>query len=206
MNKFLIYIFILFFTFTSSVNVGYSNAINRGKTGAGIFSLKNFGNENTNGMSKTEWIIANADKDTISNGNLGLVSDLYNTATKKGEGEPFIISSIVTGLVVAGSLYSIQDSARKIYAWIDGKGYKGNTTYIDPIDGRIYTAEENLKEEETRKFVDTAFRDGSVKTSGTDIDKLMPPMTRFGGGNRAEKKKTIIEKLVTFFDRFFGIG
>ena len=122
------------------------NAINRGKTGAGIFSLKNFGNENTNGMSNTEWIIANADKDTISNGNLGLVSDLYNTATKKGEGEPFIISSIVTGLVVTGSLYSIQDSARKIYAWIDGKGYKGNTTYIDPIDGRIYTAEENLKE------------------------------------------------------------
>ena len=67
-------------------------------------------------------------------------------------------------------------------------------------------AEENLKEEETRKFIDTAFRDGSVKTSGTDIDKLMPPMTRFGGGNRAEKKKTIIDKLVTFFDRFFGIG
>ena len=66
--------------------------------------------------------------------------------------------------------------------------------------------EENLKEEETRKFIDTAFRDGSVKTSGTDIDKLMPPMTRFGGGNRAKKKKTIIDKLVTFFDRFFGIG
>ena len=66
--------------------------------------------------------------------------------------------------------------------------------------------EENLKEDATRKFIDTAFRDGSVKTSGTDIDKLMPPMTRFGGGNRAEKKKNIIEKLVTFFDRFFGIG
>ena len=146
MAKFLTYIFIFLFSFTSSVNAGYSDAINRGKTGAGIFSLKNFGNENTNGMSKTEWIVANADKDTISNGTLGLVSDLYNTATKKGEGEPFIISSIVTGLVVTGSLYSIQDSARKIYAWIDGKGYKGNTTYIDPIDGRIYTAEENLKE------------------------------------------------------------
>ena len=122
------------------------NAVNRGNTGAGIFSLKNFGNENTNGMSKTEWIVANADKDTISTGTLGLVSDLYNTATKKGEGEPFIISSALTGLVVAGSIYSIQDSARKIYAWIDGEGYKGNTTYIDPIDGRTYTAEGNIKE------------------------------------------------------------
>ena len=51
-----------------------------------------------------------------------------------------------SGLTVAGSLYSIQDSARKIYSWIEGEGYRGNTTYIDPIDGRTYTAEGNIKE------------------------------------------------------------
>ena len=66
--------------------------------------------------------------------------------------------------------------------------------------------EENLKEEETRKFIDVAFRDGSVKTSGTAIDKLMPPMSRFGSGNRAEKKQGVIQKLQVFFERFFGIG
>ena len=81
------------------------NAINRGETGAGIFGLKNFGNENTNGMSNTEWIIANADKDTISNGTLGLVSDLYNTATKKGEGEPQVVTAtaaVGTAVVASG--------------------------------------------------------------------------------------------------------
>lgn len=67
-------------------------------------------------------------------------------------------------------------------------------------------AEENLKPEETRKFIENAFRDGAIKTIGTDIDKLMPPMSRFGGGNRSEKKKNIVGKLLTFFDRFFGIG
>ncbi len=66
--------------------------------------------------------------------------------------------------------------------------------------------EENLAEKETRKFIDIAFRDGTVKTTGTDIDKLMPPMSRFGGGNRAEKKQGVIEKLLSFFERFFGIG
>lgn len=66
--------------------------------------------------------------------------------------------------------------------------------------------EENLKDDETRRFMDSAFRDGSVKTTGTDIDRLMPPISRFGGGNHAEKKQTIIEKLKGFFDRFFGIG
>ena len=67
-------------------------------------------------------------------------------------------------------------------------------------------AEENLKDQETRRFMEHAFRDGSVRTTGTDIDKLMPPISRFGGGNRAEKKQTIIEKLQEFFERFFGIG
>ena len=66
--------------------------------------------------------------------------------------------------------------------------------------------EENLKEEETRKFIEVAFRDGAVKTTGTDIDKLLPPMSRFGGGNRAVKKQTVIEKIIRFFERFFGIG
>ena len=66
--------------------------------------------------------------------------------------------------------------------------------------------EENLKDDETRRFMESSFRDGSVKTTGTDIDRLMPPISRFGGGNRAAKKQTIIDKLKGFFDRFFGIG
>ena len=33
----------------------------------------------------------------------------------------------------------------------------------------------------------------------------MPPVSRFGSGNRAEKKQRLIEKLKAFFERFFGI-
>ena len=66
--------------------------------------------------------------------------------------------------------------------------------------------EENLKEPETRKFIEVAFRDGSIKTTGTDITNLMPPMGRFGGSNREEKKQGVIAKLLAFFERFFGIG
>lgn len=66
--------------------------------------------------------------------------------------------------------------------------------------------EENLNEEATRKFLDNSFRDGEVKTTGTDIEKILPPMRRFGGGNRAEKKQTIIDKLKKFFEKYFGIN
>ena len=64
---------------------------------------------------------------------------------------------------------------------------------------------ENLKPEETEKFIESSFRDGQVRTTGTDIDKILPPMSRFGGGNRQEKKKTVIEKIQTFFERYFGL-
>ena len=67
--------------------------------------------------------------------------------------------------------------------------------------------DEKLREPETRKFLDNAFRDGEIKTTGTDIDKLMPPVSRFGGdGARAKKKQTVINKLKGFFERFWGIG
>ena len=66
--------------------------------------------------------------------------------------------------------------------------------------------EENLNEEATRKFLDNSFRDGEVKTTGTDIEKILPPMRRFGGGNRAEKKQTIIDKIKKFFEKYFGIN
>lgn len=46
----------------------------------------------------------------------------------------------------------------------------------------------------------------AMSTTGTVIDKLLPPMSRFGGGNRAEKKQGVIDKLKGFFERFFGIG
>ena len=66
--------------------------------------------------------------------------------------------------------------------------------------------EEKLKEPETRKFLEDSFRNGEIRTTGTDIDKIMPPVSRFGGGNRAAKKQSVIDKLKAFFERFFGLG
>ena len=74
------------------------------------------------------------------------------------------------------------------------------------IDLKKIISDENLNEEETRKFLDNAFRDGQVKTNGTDIEKILPPMRRFGGGNRAEKKENIIVKVKKFFEKYFGLG
>ena len=73
-------------------------------------------------------------------------------------------------------------------------------------DLKTLIEDENLNEEETRKFLDNSFRDGQVKTTGTDIEKILPPMRRFGGGNRNERKQTIIEKVLKFFEKYFGLS
>ena len=64
---------------------------------------------------------------------------------------------------------------------------------------------ERLKPEETRKFLKNAFADGALKTTGTAIDEILPPMSLFNPAT-AEKKANIIEKLKVFFNKYFGIA
>lgn len=66
--------------------------------------------------------------------------------------------------------------------------------------------EERLKPEATRRYMDESFEAGALKTNGTAVDDIMPPVSRFGGGNRAGKKQGIIDKLRAFFEKYFGLG
>ncbi len=65
--------------------------------------------------------------------------------------------------------------------------------------------EEKLKTAETKKFVENAFRDGQLRTTGTDMDKILPAMSRFGGGDRNYKKMSVIRRLKEFFEKFIGL-
>lgn len=68
--------------------------------------------------------------------------------------------------------------------------------------------DENLKEEETKKFIDNSFRDGEIKTYGTDIEKIMPAISFFSPNkeDRSSIKEKIIVKLKKFFEKYFGLG
>lgn len=69
-------------------------------------------------------------------------------------------------------------------------------------------AEERLKPEPTKRFIENAFRDGELRTMGRDLDDILPSMPRFGANAskvRDEKKQTIIGKLQRFFEKYLGI-
>lgn len=68
-------------------------------------------------------------------------------------------------------------------------------------------ADENLNGEETRAFIDNAFRDGAIPTAGTAITKILPPVSRFSKNNgHSIKKQTVLERLAAFFERYFGLA
>jgi type I restriction enzyme R subunit len=67
-------------------------------------------------------------------------------------------------------------------------------------------AEENLRPEEARTFVEAAFRTGVVQATGTAITTVLPPATRFNpGGGHGEKKQRVLAKLSAYIERFFGL-
>lgn len=67
-------------------------------------------------------------------------------------------------------------------------------------------ANEGLNANETKAFVDNAFRDGVILTTGTAIAKIMPPVSRFSkNNNHSEKKRIVLDKLAIFFERYFGL-
>jgi type I restriction enzyme R subunit len=78
------------------------------------------------------------------------------------------------------------------------------TTELDQLIER-----ERLKPEETRTFMNAAFRDGTVQTAGSAIGRLLPPTTRFGAGaaeRYVEKRTEVLDALTAYFERFFGLG
>ena len=103
-------------------------------------------------------------------------------------------------LLIENFISGINDVDDVMAEWSDYVNKNREEELMQIID------EEKLKGIETRKFIENAFRDGEIKTTGTEIDKLMPAVSRFGGGNRAAKKLTVIDKLKSFFEKYYGIG
>lgn len=103
-----------------------------------------------------------------------------------------LIEAFVDSVTVAGPIDVVWES------FVDDKREEELQRIIE---------EENLKDSETRSFVERAFRDGELRTTGTAITQVMKPVSRFAPqGGLGEKKKSVVSRLGDFFDRFFGLS
>ena len=79
-----------------------------------------------------------------------------------------------------------------------------NKRKIDELEQII--KDENLNRDAAYTFVNNAFRDGNIATTGTAISKVLPPVSRFSKtGERTQKRESVLTRLTQFFDRFFDI-
>ena len=68
-------------------------------------------------------------------------------------------------------------------------------------------ADEGLDPEKTRAFVERAFRDGSIPTTGSAVTGILPPTSRFAADDvYGIKKQTVLDRLTAFFERYFALG
>ena len=84
------------------------------------------------------------------------------------------------------------------------KSGRRSSTPSAPLKLDAIITDEGLKPEETRAFIEHAFRDGAIPTTGTAITKILPPASRFSAaGGHGEKKQRVLARLGAFFERFF---
>ena len=68
-------------------------------------------------------------------------------------------------------------------------------------------ADEGLDPDATRAFVERAFRDGAIPTTGAAVTEILPPTSRFTADDSyGIKKQTVLDRLAAFFDRYFALG
>lgn len=132
---------------------------------------------------------------------------------ERGDGDDKEIRAAITRAVDASP--SLRSKKDLIEAFVDSVSPSGE---IDEewqafIRGRreaelaAIIESEGLRPDETRAFVETAFRDGAIQMSGTAITQVLPPVSRFSpDGAHSEKKQRVLAKLGEFFERFFGLG
>ena len=68
----------------------------------------------------------------------------------------------------------------------------------------------NLKPEATTNLMRLSFAEGGVSETGTDVNDVMPPLSRFarrrGGDGRAGLKARVLERLKAYYERFCDIA
>lgn len=68
-------------------------------------------------------------------------------------------------------------------------------------------SDEGLDPDATQAFVERAFRDGAIPTTGAAVTQILPPISRFAADDSyGIRKQTVLDRLAAFFDRYFALG
>jgi type I restriction enzyme R subunit len=132
---------------------------------------------------------------------------------ERGDGDDIELRATITRAIDASP--SLRNKKDLIEAFVDSVSAKGEVdeawqAFIATrrnAELETIIESENLRPDETRAFIKTAFRDGLIQNTGTAVTKILPPTSRFSAdGSHSDKKQRVLTKLSSFFERFFGLS
>ena len=140
---------------------------------------------------------------------LFLIEKFKNSGNKDVE----VIADIRRAINASASLRNKKELIEEFIEKLDPSTDSVTTEWLAYIERQkreqldALVKEENLDPEKTVDFINLCFREGEVKETGTEITKILPPMSMFSkDGKRKEKKSNVLKKIKAFFDRFFDIS
>jgi type I restriction enzyme, R subunit len=136
-----------------------------------------------------------------------------NWRAERGDGDDKELRASITRAVDASP--SLRNKKDLIEAFVDSLSADGEvdaqwrifieTRRTDELDQIIQ--EEGLRPDETRAFMEASFRDGAIRSTGTAVTRILPPLSRFAAdGAHGEQKQRVLAALGAYFERFFGLG
>lgn len=110
---------------------------------------------------------------------------------------------------------SLRDKKDLIMEFVNNVGQDGDVSqqwheYVlvkreEELDDIIRS--ERLKSDSTHHFMENAYRDGTLQTTGPAINSLLPAVSRFSpSGEHGENKRRVTRKLAAHFERFKALA
>ena len=138
---------------------------------------------------------------------LNLVAEYHQSSTNKEELRTRITKSMESSI-------ELRSKRELIERFIDSLNNKSDVHTDWPAFARKCKEEElnaiieqeGLKPDKTRIFIENAFQDGELRSTGTGFAEILPPISMFGKDNMRERTKTeVLNQLMSFFEKYFGI-
>lgn len=107
--------------------------------------------------------------------------------------------SLVVDFINETNLDTIQDKANIIDSFFEYAQHKQKKEVTELI------AEENLNEEEAKRYIRTSLKREFVSENGTELSAILPRMSPLNP-QYLTKKQNVFQKISDFVDKFKGVG
>jgi Type I restriction and modification enzyme - subunit R C terminal len=147
--------------------------------------------------------------------NVDYILMLVETYRERGDGSDREVQTLAKIRRAIDSSISLRNKRDLILAFVDSVTVESDIKedwrrFVEARRGEELDeiiATEGLDAKKTRSFVERAFRNGAIPTTGAEVTGILPPTSRFAADESyGIKKQNVLGRLTAFYERYFALG